>query len=116
MIKSDGASSATPYEPLWGWQRPECRGRHAVELFMDDLHRILQAYAANRLAPDNALEHAQNQVDTLLVRYDEVTGSPNAFSGQHVELKEGTDRNGVVHIVPIFSADLKKAMVQILAH
>jgi hypothetical protein len=54
MIKSDGASSATPYEPLWGWQRPECRGRHAVE-------------------------HAQSQVDTLLVRYDEVADSPNAF-------------------------------------
>lgn len=116
MSNTDTMPPDTPYEPLWGWQRPECRGRHALELFVDDLHRILQAYAANRLASDDALERAQDQVNKLLARYAQIAGSPNVFSGQRVELKEGTDRNGVVHIVPIFSADLKQAMVQTLAH
>jgi hypothetical protein len=50
----------------------------------------------------------------LLARYNEIGAAPDIFLGQSVELKEGVDRDGVSHTVPIFSARLKKSLVSML--
>lgn len=97
----------------WGWQQP-VRGQAALALFIDDLHRVLQAHAARRLAGSTALTAAQDQVDALLARYIELDKAPEIFDGQSVTLKEGTDRDGVSHTVPIFSPQLKQALVAML--
>ncbi|MFY0475942.1 hypothetical protein [Achromobacter marplatensis] len=98
----------------WGWEQPQCRGQAALALFIDDLHRILQAHAAGKLADSSTLADAQAHVDELLARYNEINAAPEIFLGQSVELKEGVDRNGVSHTVPIFSARLKKSLVSML--
>ena len=70
--------------------------------FIDDLHRILQEHAAGKLASCSTLADAQSQVDALLARYNDIARAPEVFQGQSVELKEGVDRSGVSHTVPIF--------------
>lgn len=98
----------------WGWQQPS-RGQAALALFIDDLHRVLQAHAAQQLAGAVApLAAAQEQVDALLARYIELRKAPDIFDGQSVTLKVGTDRDGVSHTVPIFSPRLKQALVAML--
>lgn len=98
----------------WGWQQPS-RGQAALALFIDDLHRVLQAYAAQQLTGATApLAAAQEQVDALLARYVELRKAPDIFDGQSVTLKVGTDRDGVSHTVPIFSPHLKQALVAML--
>jgi len=108
-------SSSTPgdAEHGWGWQQPG-HGQAALALFIDDLHRVLQAHAARRLAGAAPLSAAQEQVDALLARYVELRKAPDIFEGQSVTLKEGTDRDGVSHTVPIFSPHLKQALVAML--
>ena len=69
---------------------------------IDDLHRILQEHAAGKLASCSTLADAQSQVDALLARYNDIARAPEVFQGQSVELKEGVDRSGVSHTVPIF--------------
>ena len=86
----------------WGWEQPGCRGPAALALFIDDLHRILQEHAAGKLASCSTLADAQSQVDALLARYNDIARAPEVFQGQSVELKEGVDRSGVSHTVPIF--------------
>jgi len=97
----------------WGWQQPS-HGQAALALFIDDLHRVLQAHAAQRLAGPAPLAAAQEQVDALLARYVELRKAPDIFEGQSVTLKEGTDRQGVSHTIPIFSPRLKQALVAML--
>ncbi|WZB61503.1 hypothetical protein WJ970_30490 [Achromobacter xylosoxidans] len=70
--------------------------------FIDDLHRILQEHADGKLASCSTLADAQSQVDALLARYNDIARAPEVFQGQSVELKEGVDRSGVSHTVPIF--------------
>ncbi|CAM4319186.1 hypothetical protein BOTU111921_23050 [Bordetella tumbae] len=108
-------SSSTPgdADQGWGWQQPG-HGQAALALFIDDLHHVLQAHAARRLASAAPLSVAQEQVDALLARYVEKRKAPEIFEGQSVTLKEGTDRDGVSHTVPIFSPHLKQALVAML--
>jgi len=98
----------------WGWQQPHCRGQAALALFIDDLHRVLQAHAAQQLVAAAPLAAAQEQVDALLAHYVESGKAPDIFDGQSVTLKEGIDRDGVSHTVPIFSPRLKQALVAML--
>ncbi|CUI46432.1 hypothetical protein [Achromobacter xylosoxidans] len=98
----------------WGWEQPQCRGQAALALFIDDLHRILQAHAAGQLAASSTLADAQEQVDQLLVRYNDIAAAPEIFLGQSVQLKEGVDRSGVSHTIPIFSSRLKQSLVAML--
>ncbi|GAB1578598.1 hypothetical protein [Bordetella petrii] len=105
---------AAPADQDWGWQQPHCRGQAALALFIDDLHRVLQAHSAQRLAGPAPLAAAQEQVDALLERYVELRKAPDIFDGQSVTLKEGVDRDGVTHTVPIFSPHLKQALVAML--
>ena len=98
----------------WGWEQPQCRGQAALALFIDDLHRILQAHAAGKLADSSTLADAQEQVNELLARYNDIAAAPDIFLGQSVQLKEGIDRSGVSHTVPIFSPRLKQSLVSML--
>ena len=82
--------------------------------FIDDLHRILQEHAAGKLASCSTLADAQSQVDALLARYNDIARAPEVFQGQSVELKEGVDRSGVSHTVPIFSPRLKQSLLSML--
>jgi hypothetical protein len=97
----------------WGWQQP-AHGPAALALFIDDLHRVLQAHSARRLTGVASLTVAQEQVNTLLSHYVEQRRAPTIFDGQSVTLKEGTDRDGVSHVVPIFSPKLKQSLVTML--
>lgn len=98
----------------WGWEQPQCRGQVALTLFIDDLHRILQAHAVGQLAASTTLADAQEQVDRLLVRYNAIAAAPEIFLGQSAHLKEGIDRNGVSHTAPILSPRLKQSLVAML--
>ncbi|MDM9558675.1 MULTISPECIES: hypothetical protein [Bordetella] len=114
MSKKRLPPAAAPADQDWGWQQPHCRGQAALALFIDDLHRVLQAHSAQRLAGPAPLAAAQEQVDALLARYVELRTAPDIFDGQSVTLKEGVDRDGVTHTVPIFSPQLKQALVAML--
>lgn len=114
MTKKQASQTAGAGPQRWGWEKPQCRGQAALALFIDDLHRILQAHAAGKLADSSTLADAQAQVNELLARYNEISAAPDIFLGQSVELKEGIDRSGVAHTVPIFSPRLKQSLVSIL--
>lgn len=114
MDKKSPPGHASAASPTWGWQQPDCRGQAALALFIDDLHRVLQAHAAQQLVAATPLAAAQDQVDALLANYIASGKAPDIFNGQTVTLKEGVDRDGVSHIVPIFSAHLKEALVAML--
>jgi hypothetical protein len=114
LTKKHTSQSAGSAHQGWGWEQPQCRGQAALALFIDDLHRILQAHAAGKLAESSTLADAQQNVNELLARYNEIGAAPDIFLGQSVELKEGVDRDGVSHTVPIFSARLKKSLVSML--
>ncbi|CAB3632607.1 hypothetical protein SB816_24530 [Achromobacter sp. SIMBA_011] len=114
MNKKHVSENAGGTPQAWGWEQPQCRGQAALALFIDDLHRILQNYTAGRLAASGSLADAQEQVDQLLARYNEIAAAPEIFLGQSVQLKEGVDRSGVSHTVPIFSARLKQSLVAML--
>lgn len=105
--------STTDNDQGWGWQQP-AQGPAALALFIDDLHRVLQAHSARRLTGIAPLAAAQEQINTLLSHYVERRKAPTIFEGQSVTLKEGTDRDGVSHVVPIFSPKLKQALVNML--
>lgn len=114
MNKKHVSENAGGTPQTWGWEQPQCRGQAALALFIDDLHRILQNYTAGKLAASSTLADAQEQVDQLLARYNEIAAAPEIFLGQSVQLKEGVDRSGVSHTVPIFSARLKQSLVAML--
>lgn len=114
MHKKSPPGPASGANPTWGWQQPDCRGQAALALFIDDLHRVLQAHAAQQMVATTPLAAAQEQVDALLTNYIASGKAPDIFNGQTVTLKEGVDRDGVSHIVPIFSAHLKKALLAML--
>jgi len=102
-MQNDSSSPGTGgADQDWGWQQPHCHGQAALALFIDDLHRVLQAHAAQQLAVAAPLAAAQEQVDALLAHYVESRKAPDIFEGQSVTLKEGIDRDGVSHTVPIF--------------
>lgn len=102
MTKTYASTAGATAPKSWGWEQPGCRGPAALALFIDDLHRILQEHAAGKLASCSTLADAQSQVDALLARYNDIARAPEVFQGQSVELKEGVDRSGVSHTVPIF--------------
>ena len=114
MTKTQASQPTGAGPQGWGWQQPQCRGQAALALFIDDLHRILQAHAAGKLADSSTLADAQAQVNELLARYHEISAAPYIFQGQSVQLKEGIDRSGVSHTVPIFSPRLKQSLVSML--
>jgi hypothetical protein len=114
MTKKHASQNTGAGPQGWGWEQPQCRGQAALALFIDDLHRILQAHAAGKLADSSTLADAQAHVNELLARYNEIGAAPDIFSGQSVELKEGVDRSGVSHTVPIFSPRLKQSLVSML--
>ena len=101
MTKTYASTAGATAPKSWGWEQPGCRGPAALALFIDDLHRILQEHAAGKLASCSTLADAQSQVDAAraLQRHRPRAGS---VPGQSVELKEGVDRSGVSHTVPIF--------------
>lgn len=109
----NSSSSTGDADHGWGWQQP-AHGQSALALFIDDLHRVLQAHAARRLTGAAPLASAQEQVDSLIAHYVELRRAPEIFDGQSVTLKEGTDRDGVSHTVPIFSPHLKQSLVAML--
>lgn len=114
MTKTYASTAGATAPKSWGWEQPGCRGPAALALFIDDLHRILQEHAAGKLASCSTLADAQSQVDALLARYNNIARAPEVFQGQSVELKEGVDRSGVSHTVPIFSPRLKQSLVSML--
>lgn len=114
MTKKQVSNNAGAGPQGWGWEQPQCRGQAALALFIDDLHRILQAHTAGKLAASSTLADAQEHVNELLARYNEISAAPDIFLGQSVELKEGVDRSGVSHTVPIFSPRLKQSLVSML--
>ena len=114
MTKKPAMTAGAAAPAPWGWEQPQCRGRNALALFVDDLHRILESHAAGRLANAGSLDQAQRQVDELLARYNGIGAAPEAFQGASIELQEAVDRSGASHTVPIFSPRLKKSLMSML--
>jgi hypothetical protein len=107
--------SSGPVFAPWGWKQPDCKGAKAVSFFIDDLQRLLGACAPASPADTDSLARAQDEVDMLLGNYVRLGANPQVFDGQTVELKLGMDRAGVTHVVPIFSASLKRHFQQLLS-
>src|SRR5690606_33843601 len=98
----------------WGYERADCRGGRALGFFIDDLHRVLAQHTLGREASSAAVMAAQRGVDELLRHYVRVGAHPAAFNGQTIVLKQGMDAQGVHHVVPIFSQELKQALIALL--
>ncbi|MEI2418019.1 hypothetical protein V8Z80_17705 [Orrella sp. JC864] len=109
-------ASSCPPRPQrpWGYERPDCRGANALGLFIDDLHRVLDEHTAGREASPLAVMAAQQGVDRLLAHYVRKGAQPSAFNGQSVTLRHAMDKQGVHHVVPIFSPVLKGALTALL--
>ncbi len=108
------SSKAPRYERPWGHERPDCRGSRALGMFIDDLHRVLAQHTLGRESSGLAVLAAQQGVDKLLAQYVRVGAHPTAFNGQSVTLKHGMDKQGVHHVIPIFSPALKQALTALL--
>lgn len=100
--------------PRWGYERPDCRGPRALGLFIDDLDRVLEEHTAGRESSPLGLMAAQHNIDLVMQHYVRIGAHPTAFNGQTVTLKQGTDAQGQHHVVPIFSAGLKQALIAML--
>ena len=100
--------------PRWGYERADCRGPRALGLFIDDLDRVLAEHTAGRESSPLAVMAAQHNIDQVMQHYVRVGAHPPAFNGQTVTLRQGTDAQGQHHVVPIFSPELKQALIALL--
>ena len=95
------ASTAGATAPKSGWEQPGCRGPAALAFSSTTC-----IASCRNTRPANWLRAARWRTPsprwTLLARYNDIARAPEVFQGQSVELKEGVDRSGVSHTVPIF--------------
>ena len=65
-VCSDSLLWPTMTSSPWGYERPDCIGNHALALFIDDIQRVLDAYADTQGSTDARL--FQVQASQLAVR------------------------------------------------
>jgi len=107
--------SLEPDDRDWGYHRADCRGTKALVLFLDDLHLVLERYAASGWDTQAARQAVQALVDDLLAKYAAVAQAPHIFEGQSVTLHHALDAQGVEHVIPVFSPHLKQLLMDLLA-
>lgn len=98
----------------WGYERADCRGNFALSLFLDDMERVVKHYATQGADPETRLAQAQAAADKLLQAYQKNAKGTKAFTGQSIKIKSFVDESGSLAFVPIFSAELKQHLVDLL--
>ena len=83
----------------WGYERPDCIGNHALALFIDDIQRVLDAYANTQGSTDARLFQVQAEANRLLQGYAEHARGTTVFlTTQTLEEAEHlADRIAILH-------------------
>ncbi|MGB3287993.1 MAG: hypothetical protein WBA83_01830 [Burkholderiaceae bacterium] len=99
----------------WGYERADCRGDFALDLFLDDIEHLVDHYAAQTQEQLEArLFRAQAAANKLLQAYEKNARNTDAFTRQSIEIKCVTDERNRQQFVPIFSSGLKAQLVRLL--
>ncbi|MCC2597477.1 hypothetical protein LKR43_14150 [Pusillimonas sp. MFBS29] len=99
----------------WGYERAECTGDHALNLFLDDLEHLVDHYAAvNGQQPETRVFQAQAAANKLLQAYQKNARNTDAFTHQFIEIKSIVDAQDQLQLVPIFSSGLKQHLLRLL--
>jgi len=99
----------------WGYERADCRGDYALNLFLDDMEHLVDHYAAQSSEQiETRLFQAQAAANKLLQAYEKNARNTEAFSGQSIEIKSVIDAQNVLQFVPIFSSGLKQQLIRLL--
>ncbi|MGE4124648.1 MAG: hypothetical protein AB7E59_05225 [Pusillimonas sp.] len=101
----------------WGYERPDCIGNHALALFIDDIQRVLDAYADTQGSTDARLFQVQAEANRLLQGYAEHARGTTVFKDQFITIR-AVDASGHTpsQWVPLFSPGLKSALQALLKH
>ena len=101
--------------PKWGYERPDCAGDNALALFLDDIERVVEHYAGlDGIQLETRVFQAQAAANKLLGAYAKNARNTSAFAGQFIEIKSFINESGKTQFVPIFSGELKRALVKLL--
>jgi len=98
----------------WGYARMDCRGDHALSLFLDDIERLLRHYASLDGQPEANRFQAQAAANTLIQAYDKNARGTQAFKNQSIEVRSFVNDRQCLEFVPIFSSGLKAKLVALL--
>ncbi|NYT57355.1 hypothetical protein H0A65_00295 [Alcaligenaceae bacterium] len=99
----------------WGYERTECTGDHALNLFLEDLEHLVDHYTADTgRQPETRLFQAQAAANKLLQAYQKNARKTDAFTHQFIEIKSIIDAQGNLQLVPIFSSGLKQHLLRLL--
>ena len=99
----------------WGYERADCNGDQALNLFLEDLEHLVDHYTK---LPGQHVEtsafQAQAAANKLLQAYQKNARRTEAFNNQYIEIKSMIDGQGVTQLVPIFSSGLKQNLLRLL--
>ncbi|MDS1141997.1 hypothetical protein RE432_16260 [Pusillimonas sp. SM2304] len=99
----------------WGYERADCSGDYALNLFLDDMEHLVDHYAApSGEQLETRLFQAQAAANKLLQAYEKNARNTAAFTGQFIEIKSVVDAQDVLQFVPIFSSGLKQQLIKLL--
>ena len=102
-------------EPIsWGYERADCRGSHALSLFLDDMERLVQHYVALPGQTEVNVFKAQAAANKLLQAYALNAKGTHAFDHQSIEIRAIVDQDQRLQFLPIFSSGLKEHLVKLL--
>jgi len=99
----------------WGYERTECTGDHALNLFLEDLEHLVDHYTAETgQQPETRLFQAQAAANKLVQAYQKNARNTAAFTHQFIEIKSVVDAHDKLQLVPIFSSGLKQHLLRLL--
>ncbi|MGB6103575.1 MAG: hypothetical protein WBF88_06965 [Pusillimonas sp.] len=99
----------------WGYERADCNGDHALNLFLEDMEHVVDHYAGQTGQPlETRLFQAQAAANKLLQAYQKNSRNTHAFNDQFIEIKSVVDAQDRLQFVPIFSNVLKQQLIRLL--
>lgn len=100
---------------LWGYERPDCIGNHALALFIDDIQRVLDSHADATNNGEERLFQVQADANRLLQGYAEHARGTTVFKGQFITIR-AIEASGQTPAqwLPLFSPGLKQALQALL--
>ena len=99
----------------WGYERADCKGDHALNLFLEDLEHLVDHYAGQTGQQlETRVFQAQAAANKLLQAYQKNARNTDAFTNQFIEIKSVIDAQDTLQLVPIFSMGLKQHLLRLL--
>ena len=99
----------------WGYERADCRGDHALNLFLEDLEHLVDHYTSQTAQhQETRIFQAQAAANKLLQAYQKNARNTDAFTNQSIQIKSVIDAQHTLQLVPIFSSGLKQHLLRLL--